>query len=140
MAKDNIENNKLIKSKYRTARIAPRKVMLVANAIRGMKVAEAVRFLDFNENKSSGLIKGVVLTAIANGTHNFGVEKESLYVADVVIGPGPVRKGGRFAAKGTFKPIWKRTTHITVVLASKDLKDKSKVVDTPVGEDKKETK
>jgi len=85
-----------------------------------MNVGEAIRFLDFNDKKSSGIIKGIVLTAIADGTHNFGLEKESMYVQDVVIGPGPIRKGGRFAAKGTFKPIWKRTTHITVVLASKN--------------------
>lgn len=120
MAKTNTETQKLIKSKYVMARIAPRKVVLVANAIRGMRVGEAIRFLDFNDKKSSGIIKGIVLTAIANGTHNFGLERESMYVADVKIGPGPSRKGGRFAAKGTFKPIWKRTTHITVVIGSKD--------------------
>lgn len=132
MAKNNEETKKEIKSKYTMARVAPRKVVLVANAIRGMKVAEAIRFLDFNEKKASGLIKGVVETAIANGVHNFGADKEGMYVKDVVIGPGPIRKSGRFAAKGSFKPIWKRTTHITVVL---DSKTEAKVVDTPKGKE-----
>lgn len=125
MSNQTNEPKKLIKSKYTMARVAPRKVVLVANAIRGMNVVEAIRFLDFNEKKASGLIKGVVETAIANGIHNFGAEKDGLYVKDVVIGPGPIRKGGRFAAKGSFKPVWKRTTHITVVL---DSKGESKVV------------
>lgn len=128
MAKD-IKNDNLISSKYTMARIAPRKVVLVANAIRGMKIAEAIRFLDFNDKKASGIIKGIVMTAIANGTHNKGLEKESMYVADVKIGPGKIRKGGRFAAKGTFKPIWKRTTHITVILGSNG---KAKAVEVPV--------
>jgi large subunit ribosomal protein L22 len=144
MAKTKTETNKnLVKSKYVMARIAPRKVVLVANAIRGMKVGEAIRFLDFNDKKSSGIIKGIVETAIANGTHNFGFEKESMYVADIKIGPGPSRKGGRMAAKGTFKPIWKRTTHITVFIGSNSQPKKAEAKVEPVevkSKSKKETK
>ncbi len=136
MAENKTETNKLIKSKYVMARVAPRKVVLVANAIRGMKIADAIRFLDFNDKKASGIIRGVVDTAIANGTHNFGYEKDSLYVADVKIGPGPVRKGGRFAAQGRFKPIWKRTTHITVILGSKGEQKVAKTVEVPAKQEK----
>ena len=138
MAKAVKNTEKLIKSKYVMARVAPRKVVLVANAIRGMHVNEAIRFLNFNDKKSSGIIKDIVESAIANGTHNFGLEKEGMYVADVKIGPGPVRKGGRFAAKGQFKPIWKRTTHITVLLGSKS--QPKKVEKAEVVKEEKETK
>lgn len=119
MAKPEVQTEKLIKSKYSMARIAPRKAVHVANAIRGMEIDNALEFLNFNDKKASGIIKGVLDSAVANGVNNHSLEKDSMYVADVKIGPGPTRKSGRFAAKGTFKPIWKRTTHITVILGEK---------------------
>ena len=117
-------------SKYRNAKISPSKVVAVANSIRGKSSDQALLDLAFQKKKAGAILEGVVKSAIANAENNYKIDKNSLYVYDVKIGPGMVMKRGRFAAKGRSKPILKRNTNITVVLRQKkpDLTEKSNIV------------
>ena len=58
---------------------------------------------------------------MATAENNFGLAGEDLYVAQIWADDGPIRRWRRFGARGRFKPIQKRSSHITVVLRERML-------------------
>jgi large subunit ribosomal protein L22 len=58
----------------------------------------------------------LVSSAVANAENNFGMAGEDLYIAHISADDGPIRRWRRFGARGRFKPIQKRSSHITVIL------------------------
>jgi large subunit ribosomal protein L22 len=64
---------------------------------------------------------------VANAEENYGLEIEELQVVRIYADDGPRHRkapyGGRFAGRGRFRPIIKRSSHITVVLAERELAD-----------------
>jgi large subunit ribosomal protein L22 len=58
----------------------------------------------------------VLKSAIKNAEENFGLEREDLYIARIYADKALTRKWRRFGARGRFKPILRRASHITVVL------------------------
>jgi large subunit ribosomal protein L22 len=61
-------------------------------------------------------IAKTIKSAIANAEENFGLSRDDLVIAEIVANSGPTRPWRRFGARGRFKPIRKRTSHIKVVL------------------------
>lgn len=108
-----------MRSVYKRATISPRKVAPTLKAVRKKNVNEAIKFLTFQNNKASRIIQRVIKDAVANATNNKSAKEEDLMILDIKLGPGPTRKWRRFAAKGRYKPIRKRTSNITVELSSK---------------------
>jgi large subunit ribosomal protein L22 len=100
-------------------RITPRKLRLVADLIRGKSAQEAWSILEFTPKRAAGPLKKVLESAIANAKHNNDMVAESLKVATVLIDEGPVMKRFTPRARGRASAIKKRTSHITVVVASK---------------------
>lgn len=140
MAKETVNNTKeqQIRSIYRGAIISARKVRPVADAIRGMEVDQAMRFLGFNTKKASGIISGIVKSAISNGVNNAKVDAGKLYVKSISVNEGQTRKAGRFAARGRFRPIRKRTSHIEVILDVKETPKADKAVEVKKGKSENE--
>ena len=105
--------------------ISPQKVRLVVNAIRGMNAEDALDQLRFMPQKAAEPIYKLVASAVANAEENFGLEIDELMVSRIYADDGPRRRkapyGGRFAGRGRFRPIVRRWSHITVVLAEKDV-------------------
>ncbi len=58
----------------------------------------------------------VLRSAIANAEENFGLSRDDLYVSLIWVDGAPTRRWRRFGARGRFKPILRRASHITVVL------------------------
>jgi large subunit ribosomal protein L22 len=58
----------------------------------------------------------LISSAVANAENNFGMAGEELYVAHISADEGPIRRWRRFGARGRFKPIKKRSSHVTVIL------------------------
>lgn len=106
-----------VSSKLRYARISPQKARLVADQIRGLPVGRALDLLAFSTRKGAALVKGVLLSAIANAEHNKGADVDELKVATVYVDEGPVMKRIRARAKGRAARVHKRTSHITVTVA-----------------------
>jgi large subunit ribosomal protein L22 len=96
--------------------MSPRKVRLVLDVVRGRPVDEALALLKFTPNAASHPVSKVIDSAVANAEENYGLEPEELFVAEIAADPGPTLKRGRFGARGRFKPILKRTCHISVAL------------------------
>jgi large subunit ribosomal protein L22 len=96
--------------------VSAQKVRLVLDLVRGKDVDEALAILAFTSKRAAGEVSKVIRSAIANAEENFGLAREDLYVAEIFADEGPTLKRGRAGARGRYKPILKRTSHITVVL------------------------
>ncbi len=101
-------------AKHRHARISPQKARLVADQVRGMKVAPALQLLRFSSKKAAGLVLKVVESAISNAEHNEGADVDDLRVIKVMVDEGPLIKRFHARAKGRGNRIVKRTSHIAV--------------------------
>ena len=103
----------------RTVRIAPRKVRLVVDLIRGKQVGEAVAILRHTPKAASPVVKKVLKSAVANAEHNYDLDINSLVVSEVFVDEGPTLKRFRPRAQGRASAINKRTSHITLVVSEK---------------------
>ena len=98
-------------------RLSPQKDGLVANAIRGKSVQEAMDFLVFNKQKGSAIIKKLLESAIANAEHNEGADVDELKVSTICVDEGMTMKRIMPRAKGRADRILKRSCHITITVA-----------------------
>ncbi|MGM9623048.1 50S ribosomal protein L22 [Butyricicoccus sp.] len=104
----------------RNVRIAPRKVKVVCDLIRGKSAAEANAIMMNTPKAASELLVKLLKSAVANAENNHNMDPEKLYVAEVSVSPGPVLKRIRPRAHGRAFRILKRTSHITLVLKEKE--------------------
>ena len=98
-------------------RIAPRKLRLVADAIRTKRVNDAVDLLTFTTKKAALIIKKAVQSAAANATENHKMNEDDLVVEKIFINEGPILKRFRPRARGRATKIRKRTSHLTVIVS-----------------------
>jgi large subunit ribosomal protein L22 len=100
----------------RYVRMSPQKVRLVVDQVRGKWVDEALTMLKFMPQAAAKPVYKTIRSAAANAEENEGLDREYLYIARITADGGPTRRWRRFGARGRFKPILKRSTHITVIL------------------------
>ncbi len=116
-----------ISAKLRYLQISPRKVRLVVDAVRGMGAQEALDTLKFMPQKAADPVYKLVASAVANAEENYGLEVDELIVSRIFADEGPRHRkapyGGRFAGRGRFRPIVRRSSHVTVVLAEREVLD-----------------
>ena len=103
-----------------TYRQSPRKVRLLADLIRGKKVEKATTLLKFADKKAADAVGKLLNSAVANAKNNFNIEKDNLIVKDITVNAGQTLKRRRPRARGSAFPINKRTSHIAIVLESKE--------------------
>lgn len=96
--------------------MSPQKIRKVIALIRGMGANSALDILQFTPNAAAKPVRKVLHSAIANAEENFGFNRDELYIHKIVADQGPIRRWRRFGARGRFKPIQRRYSHITVVL------------------------
>jgi large subunit ribosomal protein L22 len=105
--------------------ITPRKARLVVDAVRGKSAREALDALRFIPNRAAEPVYKLVLSAVANAEENFGLDIDELFVSRIFVDDGPRHRlapyGGRFAGRGRFRPVIKRSCHITVYLAEREI-------------------
>ncbi len=98
-------------------RVAPRKVRLVADLIRGKKIKNAMSQIAFSKKKSAIAVAKLLKSAVANAKHNFKiVDSENLYISKITVDEGPTLKRYMPRARGSASRIRKRTSRIMVVL------------------------
>jgi large subunit ribosomal protein L22 len=105
-----------IRAHARYIPISPQKVRLVVDR----SVLEALDILKFTPNRAAGPISKVLASAMANAEENFGVSRDDLYVYSIFADNAPTRRWRRFGARGRFKPILRRSSHITVILRERE--------------------
>lgn len=105
---------------HKYARISAQKARLVADQIRGLPVDQAINTLSFSNKKAAGLIKKVVLSAIANAEHNDNADIDQLRISAICVDEGPSLKRFHARARGRGNRILKRTSHLTVTVAERE--------------------
>lgn len=108
----------IVKAEQRHLRISPYKVRPVANAVKDLPLAEAIRQLSVNDKKGSLYILKVIRQAVANAVHNFNLNAAELTIDSILVGHGATYKRAMAAGRGRSHAILKRTTHIRVTLKS----------------------
>lgn len=117
----------------RFIRIAPRKVRLVVDLIRGQAVPEAlVRLQTANKGASLAVTK-LLKSAMANAAHNFKLDPMGLKISMIRVDEGPMLKRQDTRAQGRAEIIRKRTSHISLTLSSliAQKEEVSEVVEAP---------
>jgi large subunit ribosomal protein L22 len=110
---------KEVKAYLRYLRIAPRKVRLVADLIRGKSVLEAERILNFTRKKAALPLLKLLKSAISNAKHNFNLDEKSLYISKITVDQGPKTKKVFPRARGRADIKEKKTSHVTLILKEK---------------------
>ena len=106
-----------IKGQLNNIRIAPRKVRLVAAAIKGMNAMDAKNKLFFITKRSSHPMRKLLESVIASAEHNFHLGVDNLYIKRVLVNEGRKLKRARPKGFGSTSPIQKKTSHIMLVLS-----------------------
>lgn len=97
-------------------RVAPRKVRVVMDLIRGKNVAEAFAILKFTPKAGADVIEKVLKSAVANAENNFDMDVDKLYVSTAFVDQGPTLKRIHPRSRGQAFKILKRTSHVTVIV------------------------
>jgi large subunit ribosomal protein L22 len=114
------------KSVSRMLRVSPQKLNLVAQLIRGKKVASALADLQFSRKRIAKDVRKCLESAIANAENNHDLDVDDLIVAEAHVGKALVIK--RFAARGRgrigriFKPFANLTIVVREVAAQAEAK------------------
>ena len=103
-------------AKLRYLRIAPRKVRLVTNMIRGKRAQLAQTILQFTPKQGTEPILKVLNSAIAAAKNNSQIDASNLYISKITVDEGPKYKRFMPRARGRAYPIQKKTSHISIVL------------------------
>ncbi|MCY4265470.1 MAG: 50S ribosomal protein L22 [Gammaproteobacteria bacterium] len=106
-----------VSARLKGARLSAQKARLVADQIRGKSVGEAVNLLTFSTKKGAGIIRKVLLSAIANAEHNHGADIDEIRIASICVDQGMTLKRIMPRARGRADRILKRSCHITITVA-----------------------
>ena len=107
------------KANAKFIRIAPRKVQLVIDLIRGKEVGEAIAILRNTPKAASPVVEKLLNSAVANAEHNYSLDPNNLKISEAYVNQGPTLKRFRPRAMGRASRINKRTSHITLVVSEK---------------------
>lgn len=113
-------------AKLRHLRIAPRKVRLVVDLIRGKKATEAQTLLKFLPKRASLPIAKLLKSALASAKNNLQLDENNLYISKITVDEGPKLKRWQPRARGQAYEIQKKTSHITIILDEIEKKPKKK--------------
>jgi large subunit ribosomal protein L22 len=105
------------KASCKYVRISPRKARYVVDLIRGRSVNHALEALRLTHRRASYIIDKTLRAAIAGANERQDVDIDSLYIKEIYVDGGPVRKWFRPRARGVSATIKKRTSHISLVLS-----------------------
>lgn len=115
------------KAHARHASMSPRKMRLVVDLIRGMKVEEAFTVLQATQKKASPIVEKTLRSAVANALYvredeedkGHAPDVDDLYVTRAFVDGGPMQKRFRPGPMGRVRRIRKRSSHLTIVVSEK---------------------
>jgi large subunit ribosomal protein L22 len=110
-----------VRARAKHVAMPARKVRRVIDQVRGLYADEALQLLHFLPHAAARPVAKLIRSAIANAEENFGIPRDELVVAYIAADDGPGVMPGkgwrrRFGGRGRWRPIRKRSSHITLVL------------------------
>jgi len=112
----NANKDKRPSAKLSYARVSVQKACFVLDAIRGKGLEEALGIVTYNPRYASTLVKKLLESAAANAENNNNMNRDTLYVAECFANSAPTLKRIHPRAQGRAYRIFKRSSHITVIL------------------------
>lgn len=100
-------------------RLAPRKVRLISNLLKGKDVIKALYQLEHLIKKPAPYLVKLINSAIANAENNFNMVKSNLFIKDIIVNEGVKLMRFRPKGFGRTSPIQKKTSHIKIVLGER---------------------
>ena len=110
-------SNNEVRATAKWVRVSPSKARLVVDLIRNKSVAQAFEILQFCDRHVAVDVEKVLRSAVANAENNNGMRADNLVVAATYVDEGPTLKRFRPRAQGRGYRIYKRTSHITVIVS-----------------------
>jgi len=104
------------KAVTRNIRVSPQKLNLVAQLIRGKKVASALADLEFSRKRIAKDVRKTLESAIANAENNHDLDVDDLVVAQAFVGKGIVMKRFHARARGRASRIEKPFANLTIIV------------------------
>jgi len=104
------------KAESKNLKISPRKVRLVVDGVKDMKINAAIAVLAATSKRAGIPVKKALESAIANAVHNGNVDKNDLFISEMFVNEGVAYKRYHFAARGRIRPYQKKTSHLKVIL------------------------
>ncbi|MBS3739773.1 50S ribosomal protein L22 [Candidatus Bipolaricaulota bacterium] len=104
----------------KNVRVSPKKARLVADAIRGQSVDEALKTVKFSKKKAARYLKDTLESAIANAQHNHDMAVDKLKVKEAAIDEGQTIKRMKPRAQGRADIMKRRQSHIKVILVEEE--------------------
>ena len=111
------ETRQQVRAEAKWVRLSARKARIVLANIRGRSVPEARTVLAFTQRAAAREIEKVLRSAVANAEANHGLVGDQLVVSAAYADEGPTMKRFRARARGRASRIFKRTCHITILVA-----------------------
>jgi len=105
-----------VKAKLRFASITPRKMRLVADFCKGLRVEKARYQLDYSPKRGAKILSKLLDSAVANAREKGGIDMDNLFVKRVVVEGGPMMKRIMPRSMGRAYRIQKKMSHVTVIL------------------------
>lgn len=115
---------KEVKSSLRYLRMAPRKVRVVADLIKGLDINQARAILRFQRKRAAKPILKLLESAVANAKNNFKLPESDLYVKEIRVNRGPMLKRWMPRAMGRATMIQKKSSHIDLILGLREKVEK----------------
>ena len=115
-----------MKATLHSVRIAPKKANLIALLVRGMSVPDAVEALRLTHKKGARIIEKLLLSAMANASHNDKQNPQQMVIKSIVVNQGTAYRRGMPKARGQTRPYRKFLSHIDVVLGYVEEKEAKK--------------
>lgn len=120
MAREEKASADEVRAVVRHAWIAPRKVRIVLDLVRGKGVDEALGLLKFVPKRASLLVSKAIKSAAANAEQNFELKRDNLVISEAYADGGPTLKRFQPRQRGRAFPIKQRTTHVTVAVRERE--------------------
>ena len=105
-----------VKASGRYMRISAQKVRRIVGAVKGKPVESGLNTLRFMPQKSARIVEKILRSAVANADNRGNLDVDALVVRNVIVDEGPTAKRFRPRARGRSTKIFKRTSHITVIV------------------------
>ncbi len=98
--------------------IPPRKMRLVTNAVKGLRVNEALAYLQFMPQAGAQPVSKVVASAAANAENNYNLDPDELYILNIVADDARREPRTKARPHGRAARILRRFCHITVIVSN----------------------
>ncbi|HVA96884.1 MAG TPA: 50S ribosomal protein L22 [Candidatus Acidoferrales bacterium] len=108
-----------VKALAKSVRISPRKLRLVAYAVKNMPIDDAYRVLEVTHKRAARIVQKTLKSAVANAVTNAKLDSNNLLIASVTVNESQPFKRFRPSTRGRIHPYKKRGSHLTIILKEK---------------------